>query len=260
MTHPSLISSQLSELFLPSAEREYRRQVSDATSTVLAFEDRLELMLNAEISMRSHRRIERRIKEAKFRIRAVPEEIERKSARGLPEAVLSQLLNLGWLRSHHHVLLTGATGCGKTYLACALGTAAIRSNATVRYFKCSTLLERIGAARLDGSYRSFVAQLSRINVVIIDDWGLSPITVNGARELLDIIDDRVGVSSLIIASQLPLSSWYQAMEERTVADGVLDRIVHNSIKVELSGESMRKIASSAPKVSLEPASSEEATS
>ncbi len=259
MTHRSLISSQLSELFLPSAEREYRRQVADATSTVLAFEDRLELMLNAEISGRSHRRIERRIKEANLRIRAVPEEIERKSARGLPEVLLSQLLNLGWLRNHHHVLLTGATGCGKTYLACALGTAAIRADATVRYFKCSTLLERIGTARLDGSYRSFVAKLSRIDVVIIDDWGLSPITVNGARELLDIIDDRVGVSSLVIASQLPLSSWYQAMEERTVADGVLDRLVHNSIKVELSGESMRKIASSRAGASSAPESPAGAT-
>ncbi len=240
MTHSSLISNQLSELFLTTAEREYRRQVTDATSTVLTFEDRLELMLNAEISERSRRRIERRIKEANLRITAVPEEIEKKSARGLPEVLLSQLLGLGWLHNHHHVLITGPTGIGKTYLSCALGIAAIRAGATVRYFKCSTLLERIGTARLDGSYRSFVAKLNRIDVVIIDDWGLSPITVNGARELLDIIDDRVGVSSLVITSQLPLSSWYQAMEERTVADGVLDRLVHNSIKVELFGESMRK--------------------
>ena len=102
------------------------------------------------------------------------------------------------------------------------------------------MLEHIGTARLDGIYRSFVTKLNRIDAVIIDDWGLAPITVNGARELLDIIDDRVGISSLVVASQLPLSSWYQAMEERTVADGVLDRLVHNSIKVELFGESMRK--------------------
>ncbi len=127
---------------------------------------------------------------------------------------------------------------------CSFGTAAIRVNATVRYFNCSTLLERIGTARLDGNYRSFAAKLSRIDVEIIDDWGFSPTSVNGAWELLDIIDDRVEVSSLVIAPQLPLSFWYQAMEERTVADGVLDRLVHNSIKGKLSRESIRKITSS----------------
>jgi DNA replication protein DnaC len=243
MTHPSLISDQLSELSLSQAEKEYRRQITDAGCSVLSFEDRLELMLNVEISGRLQRRIERRIKEANLRIRAVPEEIDKKSTRGLPESLLSQILGLGWLRNHHHILVTGPTGVGKTYLACALGLAAIRNNATVRYFKCSTLIERIGTARLDGSYRSFVSKLSHIDVMIIDDWGLSPITVNGARELLDIIDDRVGTSSLVIASQLPLSSWYQTMEEGTVADAVLDRVVHNSIKVELSGESMRKVTS-----------------
>ncbi len=142
MTHPTLISSQLSQLCLPAPEKEYRRQTTDASSTSLSFEDRLELMLNTELSGRSYRRIERRIKEANLRIHAVPEELENKSARGLPEALASSLLGLGWLKNHH-VLITGATGTGKTYLACALSTAAIRSDATVRYFKCSSLLETI---------------------------------------------------------------------------------------------------------------------
>ena len=251
MTSANLISSQLSELSLRHAIKEYRRQVGDASSAMLSFEDRLELMLNVELYERHHRRIERRIKEAKLRIRAMPEEIDTKSARGLPQALLSQLLSLSWLKNHHHVLLTGPTGIGKTYLGCGLAMAAIRANFTVRYFKCSSLLEKIGTCRLDGSYRLFVTRLSRIDLLVLDDWGLSPITVNGARELLDIIDDRVGTSSLVICSQLPLSNWYQALEEGTVADAILDRVIHNAIKVELSGESMRKIESMGLQESLD---------
>lgn len=252
MTDPSLISSHLQQLRLPSAKLEYERQLRDPSSTGMTFDDRLELIISREVSERASRRSQRRIREANFKVHAVPEEIDSSAARGISPAELSHLLSLSWLRSHHNVLVTGATGVGKTYLICALGTACARAFGTVRYFKCSGLLERIGTSRLDGTYRSFASKLAQVDLLIIDDWGLSPISVNSSRELLDILDDRSQVSSTIISSQLPLKEWYEVMEEQTVADAVLDRLVHNAIKIDLKGESMRKLkARESPKKSIE---------
>lgn len=239
MTNFALISEQLSELRLPQGLKEYRRQNEDASFHSMSFDDRLELILNAEINSRINKRIERRIKEANLRIKAYPEEVDKTASRGLSDQLWNQLIGLGWFYNRHHILLSGPTGIGKTYLCCALGMAAIRSNRTVRCYKCSALLEKIAISRLDGTYRSFSAKLSNIDLLIIDDWGLSPIGVGGGRELLDIVDNRVGISSLVIASQLPIGTWYEALEEKTVADAVLDRVIHSSIKVELFGESMQ---------------------
>ncbi len=152
---------------------------------------------------------------------------------------MSQVLSLSFVEARHNILIFGPTRIGKTFLTCAIGMEACIQKISTRYFRVSTLLERLAIARADGSYRSFAQKLSRIELLLLDDWGLSPISVTGSRELLDVLDDRVGISSTIISSQLPLEAWHSSMEDG--ADAVLDRVIHDSIRLDLKGESMRKL-------------------
>jgi len=142
--------------------------------------------------------------------------------------------------AHHHLAITGPTGVGKTYLGIALGVSAIRAGHLVSDYKLSKLLERVGIARADGTHRSFAASLARTDLLIFDDWEISPISPVGSREILDLLDDRGEYGSLIISSQLLVAAWYESLGERTVADAIMDRIAHNAIPVGLKGESMRK--------------------
>lgn len=223
------------------AAREYERQILDVTTSEMPFEDRISLILTRELDERNSRRIGRLVREAGFRIKAYPEEIDYQSSRSISKPTMAQIFALRFLRTKSNILIFGPTGIGKTYLCCAIGIAACRENFTTRYFRVSTLLERIAISRADGSYRSFASSLSRVDLLILDDWGISPISVLGSRELLSIIDDRIGMGSTILASQLPLEAMHSTMEDSTVADAVLDRVVHDSIRLDLKGESMRKI-------------------
>lgn len=174
-------------------------------------------------------------------MQAAPEEIDYHVARGLVASVLRHLVTGQWIQAHQNLIVTGPTGVGKTFLACALGTAACRQGFHVRYERLSHLLQEIVVAKADGSYPRLRRQLAKADVLILDDWGLAAMNGTEGRELLDILDDRTLTQSTCVTSQLPVASWYDKFADPTVADAVLDRLVHNAHKITLKGESLRKL-------------------
>lgn len=205
-----------------------------------SFEERLSLLLAQELSQREQRKIERLTRQARFRLRATLEHIDYQARRALNKAHLRSLAQGEWLRLHQNLLITGATGCGKTYLACALGHTHCQQGQTVYYFRLKELFEKMYLAQADGSYRKLLNKLTAANLLILDDWGLEPLNVQQRSDLLELIDARYDTKSTLIASQLPIENWHQMIGESTHADAILDRLVHGAIKIELQGESMRK--------------------
>ncbi|MBB4818684.1 DNA replication protein DnaC [Pseudomonas alcaligenes] len=207
----------------------------------LPFSERVALLVEAECHDRDNRRQRRLMAQAKLKMRnACLEDIDYRPRRGLDK---SQLLSLGqcqWIERHQHLLITGPTGVGKTWLACAFGMQAIRRGCSVAYHRVSRLLEETEIARADGSLSSFRSRLAKCQLLILDDWGMSPLTDIGRQDLLEFIDDRTGSGAILIASQLPVSKWYEYINEPTLADAILDRIVHRAHKIEMRGDSMRK--------------------
>ncbi|MFS8535919.1 MAG: IS21-like element helper ATPase IstB [Limnochordales bacterium] len=210
----------------------------------LTFEERLGLLVDQEWVDRQNRRLARLLKEAKFRVAACMEDIDYQHPRGLDRAVMRNLATGQWVKYGQHVLIVGPTGVGKTFIACALGNAACRHGFTVRYYRVPRLLADLATAKVDGSFRRILSNLARTDVLILDDWGLVPISVAESRDLLEVIDDRAQARSTIIASQLPIETWHGVIGDATVADAILDRLVHGAHKLTLKGESMRKIAKS----------------
>lgn len=206
----------------------------------LPFEDRLEMALDIEILERETKKLNRLVKQAKFKIDACPEDINYRVKRGLDRQVMSNLLSCDYLEKDLNVVLTGPTGVGKTWIACALGQQAARKGYSVYYTRLSRLLEELEVAHADGSLPNMRNRLSKKDLLILDDWALSPLTSTGRQELLEIIDDRLGKSSIMITSQLPVEQWHVYLGEATIADAILDRIVHRAHVLKLKGESMRK--------------------
>ena len=207
----------------------------------LSFNERLSLLLEEEISQREQRKIERLIKQAKFRLQAHPEQIDYRTGRGLEKAKIRSLLEGHWLTHHQNLIFTGATGCGKTFMGCAIGQHFCQQGKSVRYFRLKGLQEHLQRVHGDGSYSRFLTQLSKSEILIIDDWGMERLTGQQRSVLLDIIDARHGQGSMILMSQLPLSKWHELIGEATYADAILDRLIHCAERFELKGESMRKI-------------------
>lgn len=206
----------------------------------LDFEERLGLLLDQELVNRDQNRIKRLRKQAKLRLRALPEELQYSAARGLIQSQCTGLMNGNYLRSHQNLLITGATGCGKTFLACAFGEQACRQYKQVRYYRVGRLLDAIAAARVDGSYHKLLLQLAKYELLILDDWGLEKLSARQSSELLEVIEDRHQISSTLVTSQVPASEWHSLLPNPTVADAILDRLLHNSHSIALKGESMRK--------------------
>jgi len=230
------------------------RGMADALTTqqqqpelqALTFEERLGMLVDQEWMDRQNRRLTRLLKAAKLRLAACMEDIDYQQPRGLDRAVMRSLATCQWVQYGQHILIAGPTGVGKTFIACALGNAACRQGFTVRYYRVPRLLADLTTARADGSYRRLLGHLARTEVLILDDWGLVPISVAESRDLLEVIDDRSQTRSTIVASQLPIETWYSVIGDATVADAILDRLVHGAHKLLLKGESMRKIAKSQP--------------
>jgi DNA replication protein DnaC len=235
------LSQQLRTLKLSGMVNALQRQHEQPMLHVdLSFDERLALLVEHEITHRSDRAQARRIKDARFKIDATIDQIESSPTRGIARAPLHELAQGQWLNRHHNLLITGATGCGKTWLACALGKHLCLLGHSVRYLRSSRLLDELTVAHGDGSYRKLLQQLAKIELLIIDDFGLEPLTHRQRCDLLELMDDRHGVRSTALLSQLPVSAWHDVIGEATVADAILDRLIHNAYRFELKGESLRR--------------------
>jgi len=213
------------------------------THEELGFEERLALLVDRETTYRSNNKIARLLKAAKLKLQASPEDIDYGHPRGLHRSQFADLLSSHWLYQHHNVLITGPTGCGKTYLGCVLATQACRHGLSVRYYRTSRLLEALSLAHGEGRFPRLIQQLAKTDLLVLDDWGLEKMNLSQRNDLLEIMEDRHGLRSTLITSQLPIDQWHKAVGDATLADAILDRLLHNSHKLKLKGESMRKTRS-----------------
>ncbi|RLP53707.1 MAG: AAA family ATPase [Ketobacter sp.] len=214
-----------------------------STHSELGFDERLALLVDRERTHRDNNKVGRLLKAAKLKLQAFPEDIDYSHPRGLIKSQFAGLLSSNWIHQHHNVLITGPTGCGKTYLGCALATQACRHGLSVRYYRSSRLLEALSIAHGDGRFSKLVQQLAKTDLLVLDDWGLEKLTLGQRNDLLEIMEDRHGISSTLITSQVPINHWHKAIGDATLADAILDRLLHNSHKIKLRGESMRKTKS-----------------
>jgi DNA replication protein DnaC len=206
----------------------------------LDFESRLGMLVEREWHMRENRRLKRRLHDAKLQQPACVENIDYQHPRGLNKSQVQELSQCQWIRNHLSLLITGPTGCGKTFLACALSHKACLQGFTSRYYRLPRLWHELKVAKADGTYTKWLAQIAKVNVLVLDDWGLDKLDDERRRDLLEILDDRYQHTSTVITSQLPISHWHEYLNDATLADAILDRLLHQSVKLELKGESLRK--------------------
>ena len=234
--------SQLRQLKLVGMAEALQTQLEQVgTYEGLSFIERLNLLLSQESLNRDQRKQARLILQAQFRLKASVQEIDYQHPRNITPSQIAQLAQGEWINRAQNLLLTGPCGSGKTYLACALGHNACLYSYGVRYYRLSRLMLALTQAKADGTYRKQLKQLAKIELLIIDDWGLEPLTPAHRNDLMEIMDDRHGNTSTLMISQLPTDQWYVSIGDNTLADAILDRLMHNAHRVQLKGESMRKI-------------------
>ena len=239
LTEPTL--DKLKELSLYGMADAYLGQRTKPLGDGLAFDDRFGLLVDAEWMLRQNKRLKRRLSEAKLRFsQAAVEDVESAAARGLERATLQRLSGCAFVQDKLNILITGLTGTGKTYLACALAQQACRKGYRALYRRASRLYEELALARADGTYAKVLSRLLRIDVLVLDDFGLSAMRDTDRQSLLDVLEDRYGNSSTIVTSQLPTKTWHEYLGDPTVADSICDRLVHNAHRVDLKGPSRRR--------------------
>lgn len=210
----------------------------------LTFEERFGLIVDYQMTELENRRMQNRLRTAKLRLSASIEDLDFRQGRGVDRSQIMSLAQNQWVKSHHNILVTGPTGAGKSYLACALAQKACRDGYTTLYQRLPRLLQDIAVSRLDGRYNKLITPIIKCEVLILDDLLISPLTRDEQRELLEIIEERYDRKATVVTSQLPVKAWHDAMQDPTLADAILDRLVHNAYKLELKGESMRRKRSS----------------
>lgn len=218
-----------------------KMQQQDPAAGELSFLDRLALLIDHQWSWRQNQALARRLHSAKLRGNVCIEEVDYRASRGLDKSVIRALaLESAWVRKHEHVFVLGPTGVGKSFLACALAQKACRDGYSALYTRAAALFRDLALARADGSLRSLLAKLNRIDVLVVDDWAMAPLTETERRDFWEICEDRYQTRSIILTSQLPVARWHEQVGDPTVADGILDRLVHNAHRIEMKGDSMRK--------------------
>jgi DNA replication protein DnaC len=244
MLHQPLLAP-LRALKLTGMAEALEQQLAQPQSVVeLSFEQRLALLLEREQLQRDNRRLARLLRAATLRVPACVEDIDYRHPRGLQRAQMAALASADWIRRGQNLCLTGPTGCGKTWLACALGNQACRQGLSVRYLRLPRLLEQLRIAHGDASWARRMGQLAKTELLVLDDWGLHKLNAAQRQDLMELIEERHGRCATLIASQLPVEHWHELIGEATLADAILDRLLHNAHRLSLTGESMRR--SSAP--------------
>jgi DNA replication protein DnaC len=243
LTHPSY--ERLIALGLSGMAKAFDEQRRQPDIAALSFEERLGLMIDREAAERDTKRLSSRLKFAGLRQNAAVEDIDLRCARGIDRTLLQRLIAGEWIARRQNLIIAGPAGIGKSFIACALGQKACRDGHSVLYQRLSRQFDALALARGDGRHARLLKTLARVDLLILDDWGLTPLTLEQSRDLLEIADDRHERGSTIITSQMPVEHWHQMIPNPTIADAILDRLIHNAHRLHLDGPSMRKIKAAA---------------
>ena len=238
LIHPTL--DKLRALKLEGIARGLEEQMGSADLGGLGFEERLGLLVDREMGDREQRRLACRLRRARLRQSSCLEDVDFRHPRGLDRSLVMALGSCGWIREHLNVLVMGATGTGKSYLACALAHRACMEGYSALYQRVPRLLGELATARGDGRYGKLLRSLAKVDLLVLDDWGLTRLEADERQDLLEIMEDRYQLRSTIVASQLPVEVWHEVIGNPTLADAVLDRLVHNAYRISLTGGSMRR--------------------
>lgn len=238
LLHPTL--EKLTTLRFTGMAAALDEQMQMNTLDDLGFEERLGILLDREMAVRQTRRMNTRLRKARLRQEGCIEDIDFRHPRGLDKSLVMRLADCEWIKEHHNLIITGPTGVGKTYLACAFAQKACREGYSTLYLRITKLFEDLALAKGDGRYLKLLASFAKADLLVLDDYGLEPLGREQRHDLLEILEDRHGLKSTLVTSQLPIENWHEQIGDPTLADAILDRLVHNAHKIKLDGDSMRK--------------------